>query len=216
MCKLIIFDLDGTLLDTSEGIFNSVKYAELELGLKHLPINKLKEFVGPPPKSMYMKLHGLDEVTAIQATEKHREYSVNKAIYESKLYDGVENVLKNLKDKGCYLAVATLKKQNVAEKVLEYHGLKKYFHVVVGMDKEETYTKCKTIQIVMEYCNANAAIMIGDTVYDEIGAKEANVDFIAVLYGFGYKEDKCGYSRCLGLALNPKDILSILKKLDNT
>ena len=72
--KMVVFDLDGTLLDTSPGIFNSVRYAEKELGLVPVREEELKKFLGPPPKEMYKKIHGLDEKTALMAVRKHREY----------------------------------------------------------------------------------------------------------------------------------------------
>lgn len=189
--ELIIFDLDGTLLDTSKGIFNSVRYAEREMGFKPIPDERLKEFVGPPPKAMYMQVYNVDEDIALKAAQKHREYGKTKAIYEAKVYPGIEELLCKLKEKEYKLAVATLKSQEIAEIVLDYYGLRKYFDAVIGMDAKETLTKSQTIQVAIENTESSQnALMVGDSIYDYEGALEAQVDFLGVLYGFGfYKEE---------------------------
>lgn len=189
--ELIIFDLDGTLLDTSPGIFNSVRYAEQQMGFSSIPDSRLKEFVGPPPKSMYMKVYGIDEDTALQAAKKHREYGRTKAIYEAKVYPEIIDLLENLKSNGYKLAVSTLKSQEIAESILANFKIDKYFDAIVGMDLEETFTKCKTIQMAMAQTGISShALMIGDSQYDYDGAVEAGVDFWGVTYGFGYSRDK--------------------------
>lgn len=186
--ELIIFDLDGTLLDTSMGIFNSVRYAESKMGFSPIPDSKLKEFVGPPPKLMYMKLYGVDEEEALKAAKKHREYGRTKAIYEAMLYPGIIDTLETLKKQGCKLAVCTLKSQKIAETILEHFGLIKYFTTVVGMDEKETFNKLMTIQIAKRQTNTKGRVlMIGDSSYDYDGAVQADADFLGVLYGFGFE-----------------------------
>ncbi len=184
---LVIFDLDGTILDTSPGIFGSVRYTEQTLNLKPITKEELREFVGPPPKDMYKKKYNLSEEDAIRATIAHRKYGMEKAVYEADKYDGVEEVLKELKCRKIKLAVATLKKQKIAEEILKYFDLNKYFDVVVGMDEKETYTKTITIRKAIKLTKASNALMIGDSKYDYQGAVNANTDFIAVTYGFGFE-----------------------------
>lgn len=185
---LIIFDLDGTLLDTSEGIYNSVRYTEKSLGFKPIPNERLKDFVGPPPKKMYMSVYGVTEETALMAVQKHREYGRIKAIYEAKPYPDIKSVLSNLKKTGYKLAVATLKLQGIAESMLKLNGLLDYFDVVIGMDDRESLTKADTIKYAMKkvavYDNKKT-VLIGDSEYDYIGAKEVDINFIAAMYGFG-------------------------------
>ena len=184
--ETIIFDLDGTLLDTSPGIFNSVRFAEQQLGFPPIPDEKLRAFVGPPPKQMYQKVYGVDEETATKATAFHRQYSREKAIYEATIYPGMKETLTALKNQGYKLAVATLKGQKIAEKVLQIHGIADYFDSIVGMDEAESFTKCKTIQVAMAQTNTTGRVlMVGDSEYDYIGACEANVDFVGAVYGFG-------------------------------
>lgn len=184
---IVIFDLDGTLADTSEGIFRSVRYTEKEMCLPPVPEEMLRLFVGPPPKDMYKQLYRMDESLALQATEHHRHYGKTRAIYEAKLYKDMKVVLQTLKNKGYLLAVATLKKEDIACSMLHNLGIEDYFDTIVGMDKAETYTKCLTIKEVWRRLGKmQNTVMIGDTDYDYQGAREAECQFIAVIYGFGF------------------------------
>ena len=185
--ELVLFDLDGTLLDTSPGIFNSVRYAESQMGLSTIPDARLREFVGPPPKSMYQCIYGLTEDQAFLAAQKHREYGKTKAIYEAKVYPGIRELLAQLKTNGYKLAVATLKAETIAQTILEYYGIAEYFDTIVGMDPQETLTKRMTIDLAKERTgSAGKAILVGDSIYDYDGAMEAGIDFLGVLYGFGF------------------------------
>ncbi|MDM8236966.1 HAD-IA family hydrolase [[Ruminococcus] torques] len=186
---LLIFDLDGTLLDTSQGIFNSVRYAEEHMGFNAVEDSVLRQFVGPPPKLIYQKVYNVSEEIALEATKKHREYAKTKAICEAKPYPKVRETLSRLKNSGYKLAVATLKSQTIAETVLRVNGLYDLFDVIVGMDEKESLTKCETILLVLEKIGKQEkALMIGDSLFDFEGAIEAKVDFVGVLYGFGFQE----------------------------
>lgn len=185
---LVIFDLDGTLLDTSPGIFGSVRYVEEKLGLTPISDGELPCFVGPPPKSMYMKIYGLNEATASLAAKYHREYGRDKAIYQAKIYPYIKEVLIELKKMGYKLAVGTLKSQLIAEKVLEISNIAECFDIIIGMDDREQLTKSMIINQIIEKCDSKNAIMVGDSIYDYDGAKESNIDFLGVLYGFGFNK----------------------------
>lgn len=184
--ETVIFDLDGTLLDTSPGIFNSVRFAEKQMGFEPIPDDQLQAFVGPPPKEMYKKFHQIDEETAAKATAFHRQYSREKAIYEAALYPGMIETLEKLKQQGYKLAVATLKGQKIAETVLQIYQMAGLFDAIVGMDEAESFTKCKTIRVAIQQTNTiGSVLMVGDSEYDYVGACEAGVDFVGAIYGFG-------------------------------
>lgn len=192
--ETIIFDLDGTLLDTSYGIFNSVRFAERELNLAPVSDEVLNSFVGPPPKEMYRKVYGLSDELADKAAKKHREYGKTKAIYEAEEYCNMSSTLKILKDNGYKLAVATLKSQLIAETVLNIYKLFEYFDAVVGMDANESLTKCDIIKLAITQTDTKGdVLMVGDSEYDAIGAQQAGVDFIGAAYGFGIIRKETSY-----------------------
>lgn len=191
MYDLIIFDLDGTLLDTSQGIFNSVRYTEKYMGLSPINDEDLRKFVGPPPKEMYKEKYGLSEEMALEAAKKHREYGKTKAIYEAKLYPDVFDTLSILKNNGIKLAVATLKLKSIADEVLRFNNLYGFFDAIVGMDENESITKTETIIMAEKIIDSSGSVlMVGDSLYDYEGAIDANVDFLGVLYGFGFNVNK--------------------------
>lgn len=210
--ELIVFDLDGTLLDTSRGIYNSVRFAEKAMNFEPIPDEKLKLFVGPPPKDMYQKVYCVDEVTAAQATVFHRQYSKEKAIFEASPYNGIVNMLTYLKKQGYKLAVATLKGQKIAETILNHYELANFFDAIVGMDANETFTKAKTILEAKRRTNTHGdCLLVGDTVYDLDGAKELDIDFIACTYGFGFcQNDVIDYYRLCGCISDPFALSKLL------
>ena len=187
--ELVIFDLDGTLLDTSQGIFNSVRYAENKMGLRPVSDDVLRTFLGPPPQKMYSKIYGLNEKEAFMAAKLHREYGLKKAINEAVVYPNILDTLNFIGEEGYKLAVATLKSQNIAEKILSNYELLGYFDCVVGMDAYESMTKEQTIsKAVLDTETKGEAVMVGDSIIDMIGAELAGADFIGALYGFGFSE----------------------------
>lgn len=186
MFDTVVFDLDGTLLDTSQGIFNSVRYAEEKMGLRPLSADQLPLFVGPPPTSMYEKLHGLSHEDAIRATTFHREYSRTKAVNEAQVYPWIPNLLDKLREHSKKIAVATLKTQSIAECVLDRCGLRRRFDAIVGMNDSESMTKADIVSLAVQITCGKNAVLVGDTEYDLVGAQEAGVAFIGVGYGFGY------------------------------
>ena len=104
MYKAILFDLDGTLTESGEGITKSVQYALEKIGKPESDLEKLKVFVGPPLLDQFMKYADLDEETARKAVEYYRERYADTGIFENQVYPGVANMLNVLKNKGYRLA----------------------------------------------------------------------------------------------------------------
>ena len=117
------------------------------------------------------------------------KYAAQKGIYEAQVYEGIPYVLRTIKCSGCKMAVATLKKQSLADQILSNFSLDEYFDVIVGMDESEKYTKKKTIELTIEAVNVLHCVMIGDSEYDYQGALAAGVDFVGVFYGFGLNKE---------------------------
>ena len=211
MYKTIIFDLDGTLLNTSKGVLNSVKYALDKMGLEQLPYEKAKRFIGPPLQEGFAKVAGLEGNDVDKAVEFYRDNYKNKgAIFEAEVYDGITDVLKHLKNDGRRICVATLKPEDSAKRVLEHFGLAQYFDYIGG-NKEEKSTKAGLIAEGLEATGATAdeAVLIGDSIFDLYGAQEAGVDFIAAAYGFG-PDDGFPEKECIAVCSHPHDFIKYL------
>ena len=127
MYKVILFDLDGTLTESGEGITKSVQYALDKLGKPEPDLEKLKVFVGPPLMEQFMKYADVDEETAKQAVVYYRERYTVKGIFENRPYEGVEELLDTLKSRGYILAVASSKPENFVKQILDYFNLTQYF-----------------------------------------------------------------------------------------
>ena len=211
--QYILFDLDGTLTDSGEGITKAVQYALKHFGIDVPNITDLNKFIGPPLKDSYKRYYGFDEEKAQEGLMKFREYYEDKGLFENKVYDGIEEVLKTLKENGKTLIVATSKPEVHAKTILEHFGLAKYFDFIGGADLEETRVKKGD---VIKYALKEAGvddfskvIMIGDREHDIIGGKENNLKTIGVLYGFGDVVELT-QARADFIAKEPKDILDIL------
>src|SRR5574344_769663 len=189
----ILFDLDGTLTDPALGITNSVMYALKYFGIDVADRASLYKFIGPPLLDSFRDFYGFDEEKSKLAMKKYRAYYVPKGLYENKVYGGVEYMLANLKSSGKKLYVATSKPEEYAVKILEHFNLLKYFEFCGGSDIEETRArKADVIKYVLEKCGLSekdACLMVGDRKHDVLGAKEAGLDCMGVLYGYGSRDE---------------------------
>jgi phosphoglycolate phosphatase len=175
---LFIFDLDGTLLDTSKGIINSYKWVIHMYNLKEYSDDELMSFIGLNLFSVFKLNFGLNDTQAKEVVAEYRNYYKKQGYKETKVYKEIPNLLTNLKKNNHKLAVATLKSEPLAILILEYFGLK--FDFIVGMDKSESLTKGQIIKICLDKFKNNNAVMVGDNQNDAIGAEENNIPFIKV------------------------------------
>lgn len=191
--KTILFDLDGTITDSFEGITKCVQYSLKTQGIEVCDLNELRPFIGPPLKYSYQKYYGFDDETIEILIEKYRERFDEVGIFENNLYPGVEECLKNLKEKGYPIALASSKPEEACKRILEKHGLDGYFDEIVGATLDGSIsTKKEVLQAVfarMQVADAKDCILIGDTIFDVEGAKEVGMDCIGVSYGFGERTE---------------------------
>lgn len=191
--KYVIFDLDGTLLDTSVGIFKSIDYTICKLGLLNLPQNIKESFIGPPIYDSFRKYYQLDTETCRQATEIFRNIYKDKFLLEAIPYEGIFEMLTELKQQNSKMAVATNKRHDYATKLLKFFEFDKYFDFMFGSDPDNRLKKSDIICECLHKLKVdkfNESVMIGDTLHDYYGACEAGIDFIGVKYGFGFKNDE--------------------------
>ena len=190
MKKLIIFDMDGTLANTSLGIINSHRYAHKTMGRPIPNKSTLENVIGGPLLGTYISKFGFSEAEARIAVSHYRKYYAETGLLEAELYPEIKETLQSLKNKGHLLAVATLKAECFVNKMLDSMGISLYFDAIFGMDDQDTRTKAQLIQMCMEHLNiatSDDVVMVGDSIHDLNGAVQAGVSFIGVTYGFGFK-----------------------------
>ena len=195
--KLIIFDLDGTLLDTGEGIIKSLKFALSKFGFQAPSEEICKSFVGPPLKKRYLELFDSDEQTANALLACFREEYGKGDLFLASVYPGVEECLKEL-HKQYSLAVATNKSEIQAAQLLERFGLASYFDMICGSDMKASLTKEQIVAKAAKKLGFSSAdcIVVGDSGNDAEAAAKLGMQFIGVTYGYGFKSktDVTSYS----------------------
>jgi phosphoglycolate phosphatase len=204
----VLFDLDGTLTDSSPGITKCIQYALTELGYPAPPVESLRWCLGPPLKQSFATLLAPDSQLADVALEKYRERFSTVGLFENSVYPGIEEALNDLSRRGHSLYVATSKPRVYAERIIEHFGLTKYFRSVDGSELDGTRTdKAELIAYILkrESIAATGAVMIGDREHDMIGAVKNQVRGIGVLWGYGSREEleKAGADACIA---SPKEL----------
>lgn len=185
--KYLLFDLDGTLLDTMEGVVKCAQHAlkayNIEASLK-----ELEKFLGPPLRYSFMTYYGFSEEEATDVINKYRERYDSVGWKEARLFPGIHSLLVNLKNAGYMLGVATSKYEGYAKMMLEYHGIADLFDFITGSNLDETISKKH--EVIEEALrrfgiseNRETALMIGDMKYDDIGAALVGIDSFGVYTG---------------------------------
>lgn len=188
--KLIMFDLDGTLSESADGIRKCLILTLNEMGVDVPELNDYTKYIGPPMFTTLTGLCGLNEEQANEGVKIYIKHYIETGMYINRAYDGIPELLQKLRDKGKTVAVTTSKNEKLAIDVLKHIGLYDYFDFICGSGLDGTRKKK---QEVIEYTvnklkfDKKDCVMIGDTKFDAEGAAAAGCDFIGVLYGYGVK-----------------------------
>lgn len=212
--KLIIFDFDGTIADTSLGILDSHKFALASMGRPVPEESELLKVIGGQLLKTYIDVFGFEEQSAVEAVRIYRKRYANVGINLANLYDGFEDLIMQLKNCGCYIGVATLKAERFAKEMLTKFNMLDKFDVICGMDERDSLTKEDLIEKCIEFCNVDKsqAILVGDSSNDWKGAQAAGIQFIGVTYGFGFKKD-VEYN--FDTVNSPREVYSAFQKINN-
>lgn len=186
MRKAILFDLDGTLTDSGEGIINCAQYAFQQMGYPVPPREEMGVFVGPPLWDTFEKF-GIPRERTDEAVKVFRSRYVPIGKFENTPYPGIRELLENLKKRGNLLYVATSKPETTAVEILEHFDLAGYFDCICGADLEKKRnSKDAVIAYLLERAGSDAEmIMVGDTEYDVLGAAAHGIPTIGVSWGYG-------------------------------
>ena len=190
MAKTILFDLDGTLTDSGDGIINCAILALQHFGLPIPDREEMRSFVGPPLHESFIR-HGVPADKTDEAIRVYRSRYVPIGAYENTPYPGIRELLEELKAKGHTLYVATSKPEEMSVKILEHFDLAKYFDRICGasLDTSRSSKEDVIAYLLSLSGRAESIVMVGDTKFDILGAKAHGIPAIGVSWGYGKVED---------------------------
>lgn len=195
-CKAVLFDFDGTLVDSSEGIFKSLIYAFQKDGKVSPDEATLRKFIGPPIYDSFKTLFGYADDKIDFMIEKYRERYRAVGYREVEVYAGIPELLRRLRENNFKIATASSKPTMFIKQILEEQGLLSYFDYLGGTQFDNISSdKTAILQNAMHTLGVTPeeTVMVGDRLFDIRGAKGAGVPCIAVLYGFGSRAEFLEY-----------------------
>lgn len=191
--KYIIFDFDGTIYDSGPGVTKSARYALESFGIKVESLEDLRPFNGPPLWNSFMEFYGFDWDKADKAVDKYREYYNIHGKMDGEIYKGIPELLRELKNAGKIVQLATSKSEKYFPELLELLHIEDCFDFYAGSTEDGSRSSKED---VLAYAlkqsgiaNPDEAVMIGDRKFDVIGAKMFGIDSIGILYGYGSYEE---------------------------
>lgn len=217
MFEYFVFDMDGTLVDTTDGIIASLQLMQKEMQLRDLPEETLRKFIGPPLKESFMKYYGvgLDETDCM--TDVYRNCYMRVGIDRTHVFEGTIALLEAIRAAGCKCAIATLKQHQLASLTLKHTGIDALVdYVALNLDNS-LGDKAKMIQECLDAIGCtdkSKAVMIGDSPYDGKAAGEAGVSFIPLASGEGFRNPgSLAAMPCAAIAQDSLQLKQIICKM---
>lgn len=212
--KAVIFDFDGTVADTGEGILRSLQYSFSAMGREVPDMSDLKRFIGPPVYYSYTHFYGVSEDEVELYIKKYRERYKEKGIYECALYDGMRGLILELKSRGVKTGIASSKPEHLIYSVADFLGVTDLFDAVAGVKSDNSRHSTKKDIILeamekLEETDREKVLMVGDRCFDIEGARAAGVKSCGALWGYGNKEEFLEYKADF-IAEKPLDVLKLL------
>ena len=211
MKKTILFDLDGTLTDSGEGIINCATLALRHFGLPIPSYTDMRTFVGPPLRDSFIRF-GVPADQADEAIRVYRSRYIPTGMFENTPYPGIRELLEKLRAEGYTLYVATSKPEEMSVTILEKFDLAKYFHRICGASIDSSRsTKDAVIAYLLESSGAKEdMVMVGDTKYDILGAKAHGIPAIGVGWGYG-KVEEMEEAGAVGIAETMDELIGLIR-----
>ncbi len=214
--RYFLYDLDGTLVDTSPGILATLRRTEELVGVEHLPEEILKKFIGPPLADSFVRYHKADPELCEKMLTTYRSIYGDVGVQMARVYDGVVEGLRWIRARGGRAAVATLKHERMAIMTLEAFDLLREVDHLAAPNETKKPDKAAMVMECLEALGCqdkSQAVLFGDSRYDGVGAMEAGVDFVPLTYGFGFSEpgslEGIPY---VAVASQPLELLDFIKK----
>ena len=196
--QYIIFDLDGTLIKSEEGLYDSITYALEKSGVDPGDRKDMKRMIGPVLWESFQKFYNMSAEEADRANAYFVEAYDKEGLYNASVYEGVEQMLETLRNAGRILLVVTAKPRDMAERVLNHTGIDQYFQAVIGPARGNKKTdKGSLLKEALSFLaktgtyhfQKEQAVMVGDRMFDMQGAVETGIRSIGVLYGYGDRQE---------------------------
>ena len=212
MKKTVLFDLDGTLTDSGEGIINCAALALEHFGLSVPSREEMRAFVGPPLHETFQRF-GVPADQTEEAIRVYRSRYIPTGMFENTPYPGIRELLETLKAEGYTLYVANSKPEAMSVTILERFGLAPYFDRICGASTDTSRsTKDAVIAYLLEQSGRKEdMIMVGDTKYDILGAKVHGIPAIGVSWGYGSVAEMVD-SGAVGIADSMEELLELLRR----
>ena len=212
MQKTILFDLDGTLTDSGEGIINCAILALEHFGLPVPSREEMRVFVGPPLHETFVRF-GVPKDKAEEAVAVYRSRYIPIGKYENTPYPGIRELLETLRAEGHKLYVATSKPEQMSVDILQHFDLAKYFDQICGatMDTSRTNKEAVIAYLLEQNGRADNMVMVGDTKFDVIGAKAHGIPTVGVSWGYGEVGDMVD-AGAVAIADTAGELLELLRR----
>jgi phosphoglycolate phosphatase len=216
--KAVLFDLDGTLIKSEEGLYDSITYALEKSGVDPGDRKDMKRMIGPVLWESFQKFYNMSAEEADRANAYFVEAYDKEGLYNVSVYEGVEEMLGTLRNAGRILLVVTAKPRDMAERVLNHTGIDKYFQAVIGPARGNKKTDKGSLlrealsflaKTGTDHFQKEQAVMVGDRMFDMQGAVETGIPSIGVLYGYGDRQELINAGATL-LADTPADVVKLL------
>ena len=215
--KLVIFDLDGTVNDSSPGVIHCFQ-ATAEIFGKIIPRDEVIRYglTGPFEKNI-KKLLELRDDQVKDAIDEYVKLYIAEGQWESRLFPGIEDALRELKSRGYLIGLATLMAQEFAESTLERRGILDLFDTINGaslttyVTKEDLIDKC----LLATETSPEESLMVGDSTDDFRASTICGVDFLGVTYGYGLDEEICN-KNSIRFVDSPKDLVEAISSIDDS
>lgn len=212
MIKTVLFDLDGTIINSEEGITNCVRYVLDYWGLEYPAQEELRCFIGPPLREQFIRMFGWSPEKAEESVIKFRERFDVLGLYECELYPGIQKLIEELDKLGYQIALASSKHEEACGRIIRHFHLESHFAGIFGATRDgRISSKKQVLEIALEKLGAkkDETVLIGDTRFDVLGAKEAGIGCIGVTYGFGTREE-LKTSGAMAIADTAEELLALL------
>lgn len=195
--KYIFWDLDGTIINSYEGVSKSIRYALEPYGIRIEGEENLRKFIGPPLRDSFPRLAGLPEEYVEEAVARYRERYIPIGVYECELFPYVRETVETFKAAGKIQVLSSSKPEAQCKQVLEKFQLTELLDEIVGASQDgKIDTKIQVLNEAFRRLqkadpgfSREEVVLLGDTRFDADGAREAGIDCIGVSYGFGTRQE---------------------------